>query len=377
MLAILDSFGQFGVTLDIRPMTRRSCRPGAAGPGEAATNRRDALRASGVAVAGAVTGGMSGTLHQVLSEPDHMAAALDAGSVSADRLTDLEQTTNELARRMVTSAKFSLLDETVGTFGTVRRLVRERQRTADQVRLVRTGAKLALVASEILFDQHRFSLADRWYRTARRAALDVGDRYLADIALANQTMVPEYSGDPGGVLTLVEPRLEAAPAPSSAVAFLWATKARAHATLGEASAFRHAIGRSRAILSEHPGSTQPDRFGFQTQRLAFYETTGCVRLHDAAGAITAADRTLTLYRSSPFVKESEPLMVRLDQASAYALDGEVEEACRVATAALTDEHAYPAASVLIRAGEFDALLGDNTSAAVRDWRDVLHSTRQT
>jgi hypothetical protein len=195
--------------------------------------------------------------------------------------------------------------------------------------------------------------------------------------LAGQSYVPAYSNDPKGVLDLVGPRLEAALTPSSSVAFLWGVAARAHATLGQASAFRNAIDRSRAMLDTVPADPHlPNVFAFHPQRLAFYETTGCVRLGDTASAVTAGDRALDLYRAGP-ASTTEPLMVRLDQASAYALDGEVEEACRVATAALTDEHAYPAASVLIRADEFDALLGDDASPAVRDWRDVLRSTRQT
>lgn len=54
---------------------------------EAATDRRDALRAGGATLAGLA--GLAGlAAHQVLGEPDHLTAALDAGSVDADRLTN-------------------------------------------------------------------------------------------------------------------------------------------------------------------------------------------------------------------------------------------------------------------------------------------------
>ena len=347
--------------------------------GEAATNRRDALRAGGMAAAGAVAGGVGGTLHQVFSEPDHMAAALDAGSVSTDRLATLEQTADRLAGGTNTLGKFSLLDETVSTFGTVRRLVRERQRTADQIRLIRTGSKLALVAGELLFDANQFQPAERWYRTARQAALDIGDRYLADVALASQSYVPAYSGDPVAVLDLVRPPLESVRAPSSAVAFLWGVAARAHATLGDSTASRRSLDRSRALLDVAPTDPHlPSVFAFHPKRLAFYETTCCARLRDTHGALAAGDRALRLYAASDSEHSpTESAIVRLDQASALARDGEIIEACRRATAVLTDEHTLPAASVLIRAEEFDALLGDNHSAAVGDWREVLHSARHT
>ncbi|HEX5404839.1 MAG TPA: helix-turn-helix transcriptional regulator [Pseudonocardiaceae bacterium] len=341
---------------------------------EAATDRRDALRAGGMAVAGTVAGLVT---HQALSEPDHMAAALDAGSVSPDRLTDLERTTDSLSRRLSTPARSTLLGEALSTFGTVRRLVRERQRTADQVRLIRIGSKLALIAGELLFDRHQFPLTERWYRTARSAALDIGDQHLADKALAAQSNVPAYSGDPWGVLDLVGPRLEASPGPSSAAAFLWSASARAHAALGDRVAFQRATDKSRTMLEATPDSPNtPNVFAFPTKRLAFYETTGFVKLRDSAGAITAGDRALALYTSSPVPSMTEATMVRLDQASAFALAGELDEACRRATAVLTDKRAYPAASVLIRAAEFDTLLGDDPSPTIRDWREVLHSARQ-
>lgn len=342
---------------------------------EAATDRRDALRTGGMAVAGTVAGMV---VHQALSEPDHMAAALDAGSISAHRLADLERTTDDLARRLSTPARSTMLGETVSTFGTVRRLVREPQRTADRIRLIQVGSKLALIAGELLFDRHQFPLTERWYRTARSAALDIGDQHLADKALAAQSNVPAYSGDPRAVLGLVGPRLEASPAPSSSAASLWSASARAHAALGNGVAFQRAIDRSRAMLDAAPDNPRtPNVFAFPAKRLAFYETTGRVKLRDSAGAITAGDRALALYTSSPMPTMTEATMVRLDQASAFALDGEIDEACRRATTVLTDRRAYPAASVLIRAAEFDAMLGDDSSPAVRDWRDTLHSARQS
>ncbi|HEY9472635.1 MAG TPA: hypothetical protein VIS06_02160 [Mycobacteriales bacterium] len=332
---------------------------------EAATNRRDAFRAGGATMAGLV-------LHQVISEPDQMHAALDTGSVGEGRLAYLEHTADDLGRRMVTVPRGSLLADALGAFGSVRTLVREPQRTADRVRLIRTGAKLATLVGEILFGENQLGPARQWSIIGYRAATDIGDRRLADICLAKQSNVPAYSGDPRGVLALVDPRLDGTPpAASPGVAALWAAKARAHAMLGENIAFRHAVNRSRQVLDTAPDEPDtPTDFTFPSRRLGFYESTGFVRLDDAESALEAADRALTQYETG--IYSSEPAMIRLDKAIVHARSGEVPEACRIATEALTDRDSHPASIVLVRAAEFDRMLGADTSAPVREWREVLH-----
>ena len=351
-----------------RPDRATPVEPAPTGRGrdeEAATNRRDAFRAGGAAMAGLV-------MHQVISEPDQMHAALDTGSVGEGRLAYLEHTTDDLGWRIMKEPAQALLEESLTTFASVRTLIREPQRTADRVRLVRTGGRLASIVGEILFDDRQFNLARHWFVIGQRAALDIGDRPLADICLAKQSNVPAYSGDPRGVLALVDPRLDGTPpAASPGVAALWAAKARAHATLGENIAFRHAANRSRQALDAAPPEPEtPTNFTFYPRRLAFYEVTGLVQLGDSKAALDAADRALDQYE--PGIYSSEPAMIRLNKAVVHARSGEIPEACRIATEALTDRDSHPAAIVLVRAAEFDRMLGADASAPVREWRDVLH-----
>lgn len=68
-------------------------------------------------------------------------------------------------------------------------------------------------------------------------------------------------------------------------------------------------------------------------------------------------------------------MVRFVQASALALTGEIQEACRVATTAVLDRHTYHGVTVVARAKEFDLLLGPSNHGAVHDWRELLSSLR--
>ncbi|HEY9472785.1 MAG TPA: hypothetical protein VIS06_02920 [Mycobacteriales bacterium] len=159
--------------------------------------------------------------------------------------------------------------------------------------------------------------------------------------------------------------------PRRGVAALWAAKARAHATLGENIAFRHAANRSHQALDVTPPEPEtPTNFTFHPRRLAFYESTGFLQLGDTRVALEAADRALALYE--PGIYSSEPAMIRLNKAIVHARAGEVPEARRIATEALTDRDSHPASIVLVRAAEFDRMLGADTSAPVREWREVLH-----
>ncbi|MGH8887773.1 MAG: hypothetical protein ACRDYX_21915 [Egibacteraceae bacterium] len=91
-------------------------------------------------------------------------------------------------------------------------------------------------------------------------------------------------------------------------------------------------------------------------------------------ATQAADRALALYE--PAHSHAEPALIWVDKACALAQAGEVPEACTVAKRALLDPHTYHSVAIVIRAREFDALLGDDRAPAVRDWRDVLATIRR-
>ncbi len=335
---------------------------------EGPAKRRHMLQLGGVAVGDRV-------LDLLGVEPDRLHAVLDASTVGEERLAYLEHVADRLGAQVVTVTPTTLLEDAVAQFRSVRRLLSDHQRTVYQLRLSRVGARLGMVAGEILWVEGQFDLAREWYRVAEHAALAGGDRYLADIALASQAYLPTYAGDPAGVLALVDPRLEQSARPTPAVAWLWGFKGKAHAARGERTAFERAISRARTVLDGSPPElVRPGIFSFLPNKLEFYEATGYVRLRDGDRAAQAADRALALY--DPTQGHAVPTLVRLDKASALAQAGEVPEAGAVATSALLDPHAYHSAGIVIRAREFDALLGDDRAPAVRDWRDALATIRR-
>ena len=336
--------------------------------GEEHVLRRTALRAGGALL-------MGGLVEALDSEPDAMNTALDTSNISPDRLDYFEATAERLGVEVIQVVPTQILTATVSHFRSVRRLVREQQKTAHRVRLVRTGAQYATVVGEILFNQGSFELATMWYRTAYHAAVDIGDRYLADIALAGQSYIPTYSDDPAGVLRITTARLERKDrrlAASPAVAWLWGLNAKAHAALGSADAARRAFERGRMALENSPASqVRPGIFSFVPEKQAFYEANAFVQLGDAQNAIAAADRALERY---DLRETTEPALVRFERASALVQSGELDEGCRFAAGTVLDPRTYHSVTVRSRAQKFDRLLADRRSPAIKEWRTVMRET---
>lgn len=333
---------------------------------ERATDRREFLNMSGGVMAMTV-------FDRLWSEPDRMHASLDRGSVSLTRVDELRQEAERLGVQAVRVAPAEVVHEALFGFREIRKLINEKQSLSVQRQLAVCGAMLATVLGEIVFVQGQFSLARRWYGIAGRAAKEAGDRYLVDVALAGSTYLPMYAPDPRAVLDNVVPRLESPHAPSPAVAWLWAFRAKAHAMLGDRLSFERSIDRAhQALNNSTPTLLRPGIFSFLPEKLAFYEARGWVELNNAERASTAAERAISLY---DFSETQEPALVRFEQASAFVQAGELAEACRIATDALSDRRTYHSVTVVARANEFDRLIGPAVSHVVRDWREVLTAVR--
>ncbi|MFB9251075.1 hypothetical protein ACFFWE_22770 [Sphaerisporangium melleum] len=334
-------------------------------PREAATNRREVFHLGATTMA-------LGLTDSLWRGPDLLEQAIDATSAGEERIVFLEAEADRLGQRIEKVMPVTLLPETLLHLTSIRELLGRRQPIEAQRRLARVAARLSLVVGEILFNLYHFPLARRWYATAGRAADEAGDRYLSDLALASTTLIPIYSGEPRGALALVTPRLEQATGATPALAWMWGFAALAHASLGDRTAFERAINRSRNTLDRCSSEmVQPGILSFQPERQAFYEARGWADLGNADGAASATVRALAVY--DPTIS-SDPALVRFAHATALAKAGEVEEACRLATFALRDPNTLPITSVVVRAYEFDALLGDLGSTTA-DWREALADIR--
>jgi tetratricopeptide (TPR) repeat protein len=331
------------------------------------TRRRDAITLSGLALA-------APALDNLERELDMVHLTLDRGTTSEERITHLERAANDLSVRVVDEDARDCVAPALRTMSAVRTLLEQRQPTRQQIRLVRISAMLSTILGEILFQTGNFAKAREWYLTAGHAASDAGDRYLMDIALVGQAYLPTYSNQPRDVLALVTPRLEQNPRPSPATAWLSGFAARAHATLGDADGFQRSIKRAHDFMDRsRPELVKPGIFSRLPANLLFYEATGAIALRRPGAAIIAADRAL----AQPMTPgDTDRILIRLERASALAQSGEVPEACRAATAALTQPGIHHDAAVRIYAAKFDTTIRGIQSPETRDWRQLLADTHR-
>ncbi|RBO90868.1 helix-turn-helix domain-containing protein [Nocardia puris] len=300
----------------------------------------------------------------VAREPAKMLATLDAGSISERRLGLFEESTAALGRQVVRVPPHELLQTTLEQFRAVRGCLAERQSTNQQIRLVHTAGRLANVVGEILFNEGHFGQARLWYGTAIHAAQDIGDRYSEDIALAGLAYLPTYSDRPDEVLRLLDGRLAQDPRTGAAAAWLWGMAARAHAALGDERRFTQCIDSSQRALDSVANTELPvGIFSFRPEKLAFYRAVGYARLGKPAETAAAAAQAISLYDPS---ETTEPALARFEHATALLATGETDEACAVATRALTDGHTYVGLTVTKRAKQFDA--GLPYARPVTEWR---------
>ncbi|MET7771463.1 helix-turn-helix transcriptional regulator [Nocardia sp. NPDC005366] len=328
----------------------------------------DVRRRELLACIGAGLAGQAADL--VANEPEKMLATLDAGSISERRLGLLEEAADLLGSQVVQVPPHELLHTTLEQFRTVRGCLGERQATLHQIRLVRTAGRLANVVGEILFNEGYFGRARNWYTTAIHAAQDIGDRYSEDIALAGLAYLPTYSDKPQEVLNMLAPRLAENPRTGAAAAWLWGMAARAHAGLGDADQFAYCIDKSAAALDGAQAADLPvGIFSFRPEKLAFYRAIGYARLGRPEETALAAAHAISLYDPR---ETMEPALVRFEHAAALLVSGEVDEACAVATAAITDGHTYVGLTVTKRAKQFDSTLERLHGRAISDWRQQAH-----
>lgn len=336
----------------------REGRPNEVSP----TERRDFFGVAGIAAGSVLTG------------PHLLRHALDTGSVSPERLDWIEAEAGQLAYQSCrVTDQAPLLVPARELFDYVAGLIAQPQRLADKVGLVRSAGNLAGLIGKIHFESNgQYREAERWYQESLAAALEIGDRHLADLALLGLAFLPLYQRDYREVLALTGPRLDH---PGNnltvGVAALNGLAARAHAALGEDAACQRDLDTAQDVLERAP---QPEVSGFlefNPARLEFYRADAALTLSDTGGAIRAADRAASLFDSNV---NGDRVLVRFDKAAALSIAGEREEACRVATEAISDPNLLFGTSVKARAEDFDNELGTTSAPAVRDWRAAYMDT---
>jgi tetratricopeptide (TPR) repeat protein len=320
---------------------------------------------------------------QFLGAVDHARRRMDdtliSATVSPSMLDQWEEATLGYGQQYQATPSLRVLCDVLLDFSEVRRMCAQRQPIELQERLCRIAAQLAGLCGRIMNSLGDHRLARSFFRTARTAADETGDRALRAWVTAREALVPMYYGDPREALHLArKAQDQAGRTPCVAAAMAPAIEARALGQLalrGRADAApsaRRALVRGRAVFEQLPKRDTSDlAFGFTERQLAFYEGDTYTNLGDPHHAEEGLNHALTLYSAQERIDRT---LVRLDRAICKFQLGEPEQALVVGRDAIFDLPDEHRSDMLMHRGRQLATAvvkkhGD--MPAVRDFREVL------
>jgi transcriptional regulator with XRE-family HTH domain len=210
------------------------------------------------------------------AQPWRLARALEAASIGSAGVTALEQAVGEFARSYPSTSPTVLAEPVFKHFRDVVRLLEGPLPVALRRRLAVSAGHLAGLAGNLSFDLREAAKALAYFEVAIQAADDTDAPDLAAWALATQSIVPTYTGDPATALRLLQEAQDRAAGHVSPTCRAWlaAMAARAHAGLGDARSSLVALGQAGAAIERAEPNGGP--FGtdfFDLPRLAGFRGT--------------------------------------------------------------------------------------------------------
>jgi len=287
---------------------------------------------------------------QFFGAVEHIRRGLDAAllrrTVSVTMLDQWEESTAGYGARYMTVPPLRLLCDILLDLGDVHRMCAQRQPIDSAERFCRLAAQLAGLVGITLLDLGDQRLARAYFRTARTAADETGDRRLRAWVAVREALVPLYYGDPREAASLARAATDLAGRNRCVAAVMSrVTEARALARLagrGRREALervRTAFDQAEEGLAELPAENSTDTaFGYTERQLLFHAGDALAAVGDHQGARRSYSRALRLYPPGELLDRS---LVRLGEARSLAETEGPDEALRIGEqviAALPAEH---------------------------------------
>jgi transcriptional regulator with XRE-family HTH domain len=314
-----------------------------------------------------------------------MDDALVGGTVSATMLDQWEETAVGYGRQYMTEPPLRLLCDVLLDFGDVRRMCERRQPLEFSERLCRLAGQLAGLAGMIMIDVGDQRVARSFFRTARTAADETGDRHLRAWVTAREALVPLYYGDPREACTLARAGAGLAgrnPCVAGAMSPVLEARALARSAsrrddAGKRQGLRRAsglLGQAHEALGRLPAAQRCDTaFGYTERQLLFHEGDTLVMLGNHQGAEKAFTRALRLYSPDEILDRS---LVTLGLARCRLEADEPEEALRLSRDTMLAVPREHRSEIMVRTAR---LLADSVAGrhgefrGIREYREALIS----
>jgi transcriptional regulator with XRE-family HTH domain len=312
-----------------------------------------------------------------------MDDALVGGTVSAAMLDQWEETTASYGRQYMTVPPLRLLCDVLLDLGDVRRMCEHRQPLESSERLCRLAGQLAGLAGMIMINVGHQRLARAFFRTARTAADETGDRHLRGWVVVREAMAPLYYGDPGEASTLARtgsglaghnPSVAGAMGPMLEARSVARSMAEAHHAVRKPALRRvnlllcHANDVMCRLASQDRGDTA---FGYTERQLMFHQGDTLVALGDYVKAEQAFTRALRMYACDEILDRS---LITLGLARCRLEAAEPEEALRLGQQTMLGVPREYRSDIMMRAARS---LGESVARrhgegrAVREYREAL------
>src|SRR5579859_5216010 len=314
-----------------------------------------------------------------------MDDALVGATVSATMLDQWEETTASYGTLYMTVPPMQLLCDALLDLGDVRRMCEHRQPLDFSERLCRLAGQLAGLAGMLMIDIGQQRMARSFFRTARTAADETGDRHLRAWVAVREALVPLYYGDAAEACAMARAGsglagrnvcVAAAMAPVLEARAL----ARVAARRGGPAKLQ-GLRRVSALLDQAHDAlgrlTAPERadtaFGYTERQLLFHEGDTLVTLGHSQGAERALTRALRLYSADEILDRS---LATLGLAQCRLEADEPEEALRLSRDTLLGVPREHRSEIMVRAARS---LGESVAGrhgefrAVREYREALMS----
>lgn len=263
----------------------------------------------------------------VLDQLEHVRRGLDgmlALPPSGDDADEWAQIAADYARQVHILPPSRTLPALTADFADLHSRIASARGTL-RTRMIDSAAQLAALTAITFVSMREHLVAQRWWRTATRAAATVGDPRLSALIGGKHAVSSLYNATPERVLAMADRSIALGKSqPCAGVLSGWAARAQTLARIGRDQDAQQALNTISDLYARLPASEDHDKasqWSWTAQRLHFIES----EVHSLAGRVDSAfraqDDALALYPATSF---QGPTQIETHRATVLIRSGQVE-----------------------------------------------------
>jgi DNA-binding SARP family transcriptional activator/tetratricopeptide (TPR) repeat protein len=259
-------------------------------------------------------------------------------------LDDLERITASYWR-LCQNASLDLLGSVTEHFQAITHQLKRKQPHEVSQRLCQLVGETAQLLGKTLFDLHEYALSWSYYTFSLKAAQAADNHDLWAVGLGRMSLLLIYWKQPQDAYPLLREARQLTIQCPRIACWLAAVEGEVHAQLGDADACDAALKTAKEFAKSEPLGEDRYATGMNPSRLAGYEGACFVRLRRPERALPVLQQAVALLDPHAVRRQST---IFTDMGMAYAQQGNIQEACKLAKHALVLTTQTKSLSVLER-----------------------------